>query len=220
MKESLRSEIVRVCNEITGWCTPEKAVRLCELIEETKAGVVVEIGVWAGRSAVPMAMMLRAMSAGGTILCIDPWNAHVSTEGYDQENAHWWGSQDHEMIFRLFTEKVAREGLCDHVIVCRDRSDVALVPDAIDILHIDGQHTEQAIRDVQRYASKVPVGGYVVMDDTGWTNNGIGHVSMAVHLLLEMGFGDGEPLEAGAVFRRLSCAPDASKVLATASAGL
>ena len=39
--------------------------------------------------------------------------------------------------------------------------------DSIDILHIDGAHSEEAVLlDVQLYARRVRKGGYIWMDDT------------------------------------------------------
>ncbi len=201
MTDKFRCDIIRVVNEITGWCTPEKALRLCELIEETRPAVVVELGIWYGRSAIPMALALKQLGCG-VIVCVDPWDALASVEGYDDANAHWWGSQDHEMAFRSFKEKADQLKLQDHVIVMRGRSDDVIVPAEINLLHIDGQHAEQAIRDVDRFASRVPAGGIVVMDDVNWQNNGVAHVAIAVHHLLEMGFGQGVELETGAIFRR------------------
>ena len=39
----------------------------------------------------------------------------------------------------------------------------------IDYLYIDGQHTKQAFKDADKYATKVRPGGYCFVDDIDWT---------------------------------------------------
>ena len=64
-----------------GWCTLDKMNVLASLIVSTRPQVVVELGVWAGRSLIPMALALRYNKVGKAI-AIDPWDSKASAEGY------------------------------------------------------------------------------------------------------------------------------------------
>ena len=62
-----------------GWCSIEKAYALASAIIALRPGVVVEIGIWAGRSLIPMALALKKVGAG-KIIGIDPWRAEESAK--------------------------------------------------------------------------------------------------------------------------------------------
>lgn len=183
-----------------GWCTYEKARVLASAIVATRPNVVVEIGVWAGRSLIPMAMALR-YNTTGRALAIDPWNAQISSEGMTGENLKWWSSVDHEDIYNHFTFFVNHYGLSNIVEIKRCKSNDVEPPESIGLFHCDGNHSEQAVTDVNRFASKVVIGGFCFCDDIHWTGGG---VSMAVEALTNLGFKELFKLDTGAMFQRVS----------------
>lgn len=172
---------------ITGWCEIPKALELAAMVVALRPKVVVELGVWGGRSLLPMALACEAVDCG-VVFAIDPWSAPASAEGYDAVNADWWSKQPHEVVYQNFVAHVHRLGLANRVAIERAKSDDAAVPEVIDGLHIDGQHSAQAVRDVQRWASHVRLGGITVMDDLEWTVDGVPCVKQAVEQLLALGF--------------------------------
>lgn len=172
---------------ITGWCELAKAHDLAATVIASRPKVVVELGVWGGRSLLPMALACEHVR-NGAVIAIDPWQAIESIAGYDKPNADWWGKQDHEAVYQGFLGHVKRLGLSDRIDVRRCTSDDAEIIEWIDLLHIDGQHSEQAVKDVIKFASHVPVGGTVCMDDLTWTVDGIAHVQTAVMALMALGF--------------------------------
>jgi hypothetical protein len=201
--DELKREIVRVAESLHGWCTATKAIILCEELEQMDAKLGVEIGVFAGRSLIPMAMMMAAMRGGGIIVGIDPWTAAAATEGYNAENAKWWGETvDLEAIYRAFMAAVEAEKVVGQVHVIREKSDDVTPPESIDLLHVDGQHTLQALRDVDRFARNVRRGGVCCMDDLNWTNDGRPEVLQAAARLKELGFVEKFPIGTGAMFVR------------------
>ena len=192
------SRVTQKVLEITGWCSPEKANDLALAVLKTRASFVVEIGVWGGRSCIPMAMAC-AEQQHGVVWAIDPWSPAASVEGYDEVNAQWWGSQDHEAVYRGFLGIVKSNGLDQYIKVIRAKSDLVKPPEVVDLLHLDGQHSDQTTRDVMRYATKVRPGGYVFCDDIKWTGGG---VERGVEKLLSLGFVKLFDRDTGAMFQR------------------
>ena len=61
IKESVKEEAFQAMGELEGWCTRHKASVMMDLIFWTKPKVVVEIGVWGGKSLIPMAFAVKAL---------------------------------------------------------------------------------------------------------------------------------------------------------------
>lgn len=189
---------VAVC---PGWCTPEKARTIALLILGLKPSVSVEIGVFGGRSAIPIALAHKYLNHG-EVICIDPWDNKAASSGYDKENSAWWKAVDMDEIYKSFMINVVKFETTKFMNIQRVPSDAFNPPENIGFLHVDGQHTDQAIRDVQRFASKVYPGGIVVMDDIHWENEGRREVGMAAEWLRFNGFTELFALGTGAVFQR------------------
>jgi hypothetical protein len=174
-------------NLIPGWCPLEKALDMAATVIAMRPKVVVEIGVYGGKSLIPMALACEAVNCG-MVIGIDPWSPQESAKGYGGDNEAWWGKLDHESLYQGFMANVKRLGLGYRVAIARTTSDKAKIPGAINLLHLDGQHTEQACIDVKNFAPHVCLGGIVVVDDLSWANNGVPHVALAVKELLNLGF--------------------------------
>ena len=65
------------------------------------------------------------------------------------------------------------------------------------MLHIDGQHTEQAMRDAKKFASQVTLNGYCFVDDVAW-----GEVADVPYLLKDMGFVEVHRVDTGVMYKR------------------
>jgi predicted O-methyltransferase YrrM len=169
-----------------GWCSLEKAQTLAAAVIALRPKNVVEIGVYSGRSFIPMAMALKEIGSG-MAFGIDPYSAQASAENEVGENKDWWGRLDHEKIYQNFMSKIAELKLEQFARIVRKKSDdISATPGLwIDLLHIDGSHTDQAVRDVQRFASHVRCGGLVFCDDISWVGDG---VKKSIAKLIELGF--------------------------------
>lgn len=155
-----------------GWCSPEKAEELARRIIEIKAFTCLEIGAYAGRSLIAMALALKHLG-GGCAIGIDPWESDASIKGFegDAANREWWSKCDHDMIFRLCRAHIKLYG-ADNVILLPHTSQEArkMIHPPLDLLHIDGNHSEeQSVFDVENYVPLVRSGGTVVFDDTNWS---------------------------------------------------
>jgi len=177
------------------WCTEEKAHTLAGLVAVLRPELVVEIGVWRGASLLPMLIAMRHVNHGSAI-AIDPWSQAASAAGEAPENAAWWGKVDHETAYRDFLARCERAGVVGRVAVWRKPSDECTPPARIDLLHVDGNHSDQAVRDVERFAPFVRTGGILVMDDVHWVG---GHVSRALEIAVAMGFRELYALGTGCV---------------------
>ncbi len=162
---------------IPGWCTLEKAEKMMELIHATEPEICVEIGVFGGSSIYPTAAALKYFKKG-VVFAIDSWSTQDCLEGYTLEDPdfEWWGSVDLETIYLDFLAMLNTYQLTSFCNVMRLSSQQALAhftDGSIDILHIDGNHSEAAaFADVQMYVPKLKQGGYLWFDDVNWISTG------------------------------------------------
>lgn len=168
----LKNTIFKSMATLEGWCSEEKAGILCDLILLTKPKNVVEIGVWGGKSLVPMGFAIRALGSG-QVYGIDPWSAEASAKGMDGVNLDWWSHVNHEAIYQGLVNKIAEFGLKNQITLVRNTSDGAKPIQDIGLLHIDGNHSEEAsFFDVLKWAPLVKRGGVIVFDDVNWSTTG------------------------------------------------
>jgi hypothetical protein len=198
----LRREIEDAAPEGGDWCSPDRAVQLAALVVEHRPQVVVELGVWMGGSAVPIALALRHLGVG-QLLAVDAWSTEASVAGQEGVNATWWqavGDGGHERAHRVLVSRLEKHRISpERCMVIRQRSDEAAVPPVIDILHHDANHGPQVVTDVERWAAAVRVGGLLILNDLDWPG---GHVCRARDRALEMGFVEQYRLGTGIVMRR------------------
>ena len=93
-------------DQLEGWCTKNKASLLIDLIFMLKPETIVEIGVWGGKSLVPMAYALKIMN-NGMVYGIDPWDNEASIQEMEGDNFEWWSNVNHEMIFQGLKSKIS-----------------------------------------------------------------------------------------------------------------
>jgi len=182
--QTLLKEIERVLPDGGDWCDLGKAQTLAAIVIALRPRIVVEIGVWMGGSLVPMLLAMKHVGAGRAI-AIDPWSPSASVEGQNETNAAWWNGVDHERAYRKFLARLELHGLVHLCTICHRSSDLCEPPSEIQLLHIDGNHGPQAITDVERFASRVTLGGILVLDDIGWEG---GNVHRAERRAQELGF--------------------------------
>lgn len=159
---------------LAGWCWPEKAEKMAQLILDEKATLVVEIGVFGGRSLFPQAMAMRHKKQG-VVIGIDPWRRENTVEGgVGAANSAWWSNLELHKIHTDFMDNLWRLNLSRWCLPwrCGAEECFGMFPSAsIDILHIDGNHSELvSCRDVELYLPRVRHGGHIWLDDTNWVS--------------------------------------------------
>lgn len=183
--ERFKQQMMIHHKDIPGWCSFEKAEKMMELVYQTRPKICVEIGVYAGSSIYPTACALRFLKEG-VVYAIDPWSNKESIEGYEPNSPHYryWETVDLEEIYKCFLAVVNWCRFTEYCQVLRMSSIEALpqfADESIDILHIDGNHSEEiALRDAQGYLPKLKKGGYLWFDDVNWEST-----SKAIELIME-----------------------------------
>ncbi len=199
----LRREIEDAAPEGGDWCGADKAVQLAALVVELRPQIVVELGVWSGGTAVPIAIALHHLGAG-QLIAVDAWSTEASVDGQEGVNATWWrsvGAEGHERARLTFMARLKKHGITAKTcVVLHRRTDKAAVPPVIDVLHHDANHGPQVIADIERWAPAVRVDGLLILNDLGWPG---GHVRRARDRAIELGFVEQYPLGAGCVLRRV-----------------
>lgn len=195
----LSTRIAAMIPTVTGWCSIEKGNDLALAVLKSKSSVSVEVGVFAGRSCIPLAMAHREQNHG-IVIAIDPWSSAESIVGQGAADTEWWGTKvDHEIIYQGFLASLKAHDLEKWVEVIRAPSDSVTPPKQIDVFHCDGNHSEQSVRDVERFGSLVGPSGFLFLDDLGWSNLGPKH---AADKLPSMGFTKLFDRDTGAMFQR------------------
>lgn len=183
------------------WTSLEKAQALAAIVVALRPSVGVEIGVWQGDSLMGPLLAMKHVGVG-KMIAIDSWAASASVIGETEANAKWWGETvgqaGHDDALRIFIGKLDKNELSGICEIWRRRSD-EVTPPACQFLHIDGGHTEQAVRDATRFAPMVDVGGILVFDDLHWDG---AYVERAHELAQAMGFVDLYELGTGVVMQR------------------
>jgi predicted O-methyltransferase YrrM len=170
----LKQQAFTYMAQLHGWCSHEAASFFIDLIFKTKPHVIVEIGVWGGKSLVPMALALKA-NQQGIIYGIDPWSSSDSVQWVMEEvNRDFWSRADHDWVYRDLQQKLTQFDLQAEVKIIRATSEDAPPIHGIDILHIDGNHSDPAsYLDVTKWVPLVKSGGWIIFDDMRWFENGM-----------------------------------------------
>lgn len=143
------------------WHRVKRRRWLSEMMPPRSVGA--EIGVWRGDFSAQILAVVRPR----VLHLIDPWHAATDPELagvlYDRPQAQM------DAIHDRVRERFAPEIATGTVVIHRATSTVAaaaLLPDGLDWVYIDGDHTYDGVRaDIDCYAAKVGPGGFVCGDD-------------------------------------------------------
>jgi hypothetical protein len=209
LTERFKLEIQSHVLALQGWCTPEKAWRLAELILDNRLQWAVEVGIFGGRSIIPMALAMREQNYG-RVYGLDPWDVAHATEGENgDEQTKWWTTQvDLKSIRTGFEAHVLRHGLLEwlHWFPVGSIEGEGLFQDGwANLVHVDSNHSElTSCRDIRLWSRKLAPDGFLVFDDLDWPSQ-----QRAIAILKsELGFELIEDYGSWGVFRRPSRRPD------------
>jgi hypothetical protein len=152
-----------------------KALVLADLIARFGVTDTLEIGVYRGRSLLPVAAMLRVVG-GGVATGIDPWGVDEALQ-HDEHAVgprvnDWVRSHPWEETYQGVVQRVEQLRLQDHCRILRMTSEEAapqIADRSVGLVHIDGNHDRAAVeRDAELYLPKLVPGGFLVLDDASW----------------------------------------------------
>lgn len=183
--ETLFDEVRRTNIMFDGWCDEVKALTLASIIVAYRPEISLELGVYGGRSLVPMALAHKAVKRG-KVIGVDPWSKAIAVAGQPTEaDRKWWADLDIEKIYRDFTERIGTLDVQQYVEIKRTTSERYDPPVAVGLLHIDGLHDKTAIYEAMKFGPRVKVGGFCVVDDLDMFGN---HTNAAARRLEGIGF--------------------------------
>jgi FkbM family methyltransferase len=172
-RAALNAKIIAALPAIEGWCTEYKAVWLAGLIAGNRCSQVLEIGIYGGRSLIPMAFAVQEHAPEGKVYGVEAWNSDVAQEtATDADSDAWWRNVEFEVVKAQFLRKLLDYELAGIVNILEMSSDeafkclTAIGPLEFDLIHVDGSHSEmQALRDVKSWTGLLPPGGILVLGD-------------------------------------------------------
>jgi len=172
-EEIVKDQVASILPSLEGWCSKEKAIKFIDLVVGTKPDVCVEIGVFGGASLFPVASALKFLGKG-VVIAIDPWEKNECIKYFDpvldRADLEWWMRLDMDYVFGSYRSLLKKYGLDDFCItICATSDRAAICCPQIDILHIDGNHSERvSTKDVALYLPLVRSGGYIWLNDALW----------------------------------------------------
>ena len=196
----LFQQIESLIPKLHGWATVEKAITLASAVIALRPEIVLEVGVWGGRSLFPLALACKAVGKG-KVIGVDPWVSVAAIQGQTEANRKWWNEQPFDMVYNDFMQRRTQLGLSDVTVIERMISDYFTPPKQIGICHLDGNHGPQAFVDAQRFAPLVQVGGFLALDDLEWEGN---HVRRAFDYARSIGFVELFKCDTGVMMQRIS----------------
>jgi hypothetical protein len=173
---------------IPGQCGLEKLTAFAHLTRVLPRGDLVEIGSFCGRSAFALAWLGERHKIGN-LISIDPWsNQAIEDQGREADILNRdMEAIDFEKIFRIYISNISllnnagyiREvsvKAIDHYnraasagLLNSPQLDTVTVEGRISLLHIDGNHDYDHVRqDIETWTPSVIPGGWVLLDDYIW----------------------------------------------------
>lgn len=121
--------------------------------------VVVEVGVFLGKSVVFMCEKLKEYNKTTKVIAVDTWRGSVE----HQELVNNIGGED--VFFEKFIDNIKQSGFSDNVVVKREssvESSKSFPNESIDFIFIDASHQYQdVLDDINAWLPKVKKGGII-----------------------------------------------------------
>ncbi len=128
----------------------------CDLIATLRPRLCVELGTDRGESYFAFCQSVAENKTGTRCFAIDTWLGDEQAGGYD-ETTFAEVSEHNRANYESFSTLVRRTF---------DEALPQFAPESIDLLHLDGLHTEAAVRhDIEAWLPKIRPGGILLMHD-------------------------------------------------------
>ena len=135
------------------------------LIEAMRPRKVVELGTHRGASFLAFCQAMAELDLDGEVHAIDTW------EG--DEHAGFYGDEIYQSVLALMSDQLSRVGRLNRKTFDDARPEFS--ENSVDILHIDGLHTYDAVRhDFELWEPTVVEGGVILFHDISETKDDFG----------------------------------------------
>lgn len=155
--------------DLQGWGRHDFLFKVAETLAPR---VIVEVGVWKGRSALGLATMRKRIDADFTLICVDTWLG--SQEHFEKTFRHGLQrAHGYPHLYEQFLANVLHRGHQDVIVPLPIASLSAaqllkvrgLKPD---LIHIDGGHGYLEVKaDIESYWPLLAPDGVMILDDYG-----------------------------------------------------
>jgi len=127
-----------------------------DIVSAVRPELLVELGTYGGLSYFIFCQSMMDNNIDGSAFAIDTWQGDAQTGGYD--NSIWQQVDDHSRDYYRGISYLLRMKFCEAVGQFDDNS--------IELLHIDGLHTYEAVKeDFESWYPKVKPGGVILFHD-------------------------------------------------------
>ena len=160
--------------DISGWHANTEI--MCELVEQCRPSLIIEVGSWKGASAIAMAEEVRRLGLGSCMVCVDTWLGALEF-WLNHEDPTRYGSlrfgHGYPGVYYQFLANVCHRKLQDYIIPFPQTSVIAaqwfrLNRVGADLIYVDGSHTyDDVSRDLQGYWRILSPNGIMFGDDYG-----------------------------------------------------
>jgi len=127
-----------------------------DIIEAVRPGLLVELGTYNGLSYFAFCQAMKEFQVDGLCYAVDSWEGDAHTDAYDDSIFQSVQQHNHQHYhgFSYLMRMLFNDAL-QH-----------FEPDTIDLIHIDGLHTYEAVReDFENWYPKVKPGGIMLFHD-------------------------------------------------------
>jgi hypothetical protein len=156
--------------DLQGWNSDHPVFR--DAIASSRPAVVIDVGVWKGRSSINLANLLREHDIDGAVIAVDTFLGGLERWN---DQAEWFALVPRQygrpLLYEQFLANVVRSGAADTVIpVPRVSQHAAMMLKragvSAGLIHIDASHEyEGVLLDCRLYWEILEPGGWMIGDD-------------------------------------------------------
>jgi SAM-dependent methyltransferase len=161
--------------DLQGWNSDHPA--FAALFQEMRPRIVIDVGVWKGRSVVFMGNLMRELGINGMVVAVDTFLGspeHWNRERPDKIYTSLRLRHGYPGLYWQFLSNILHAGMRERVVPLAQTSEnAALILKRAgvkaDLVHIDAAHEyEPVLRDARLYWDLLAPGGVLVGDDYTW----------------------------------------------------
>ncbi|MEP9369782.1 class I SAM-dependent methyltransferase [Xanthobacter sp. VNH20] len=140
-------------------------------VHEIRPALIIEVGVWKGRSVITMAKTLRALGIPGLVLAVDTWLGSSEHWAIPNMFADLRMKQGYPSLYQTFMANIIHEGLQDLVLpLPLDSGNASVLMRAHKIraqmMHIDAGHDYRSVaNDILQWWPLLESKGIFIGDD-------------------------------------------------------